>query len=141
MDMRDVDRALVQAAGAVARLRCRSDRHTVAAAVRTPEGRVFTGVNVRHATGDTCAEVVTLGTAVTQGATGLETIVAVGDRGREILPPCERCRRLLLDHHPRLRVIVGPPDDPRVLLLGDLPADPAPADLPESAGPGVLPAS
>ncbi|OZV81023.1 cytidine deaminase [Micromonospora echinospora] len=121
MTMRDTDRALVQAAGAVARLRCRGARHTVAAAARTPEGRVLTGVNVHHAEGDTCAEVVTIGTAATQAAGELETIVAVGDRGREILTPCHRCRRLLLDHFPAIRVIVGPMDEPHVLPLADLP--------------------
>lgn len=120
--MRDTDRALVQAAGAVARLRCRSARHTVAAAARTPQGRVLTGVNVHHATGATCAEVVTVGAAVTQGVAELETIVAVGDRGREILPPCERCRAVVLDCFPAIRVIVGPMDDPRVLFLADLSA-------------------
>lgn len=120
MTMRDVDRALVQAAGAVVRLRCRSERHTVAAAALTPEGRVVTGVNVHHASGDTCAEAIVVGTAATQGVTRLETIVAVGDRGREILPPCGRCRRILLDQHPGLQVIVGPMDDPRVMPLVDL---------------------
>lgn len=119
--MRDTDRALVQAAVAVARLRCRDDRHTVAAAARTPQGRVLTGVNVRHDTGDTCAEVIVVGTAATQATGELETIVAVGDRGREILPLCARCRSLLLDRFPAIRVIVGPMDDPRVLALADLP--------------------
>ncbi|SCL30458.1 cytidine deaminase [Micromonospora inyonensis] len=122
MTLRDTDRALVQAAGAVARLRCRSARHTVAAAARTPQGRVLTGVNLLHDIGDTCAELVTVGVAVTQAAGELETIVAVGDRGREILPPCERCRRVLLDYFPAIRVVVGPMEDPRVLPLADLPA-------------------
>lgn len=121
--MRDTDRALVQAAVAVARLRCRDARHTVAAAARTPQGRVLTGVNVRHDSGDTCAEVIVLGTAVTQAVDELDTIVAVGDRGREILPVCARCRDLLLDRFPGIRVITGPMDDPRVRPLADLPAD------------------
>ncbi|WBB81562.1 cytidine deaminase [Micromonospora sp. WMMD882] len=128
MEMRDVDRALVQAAGAVARLRCRSATHTTAAAVRTPEGRVFTGVDVRHATGDTCAEIVTLGTAATQGVPELETIVVVGDRGRLVLPPCERCRQVLLDRHPTIQVVVGPLDDLRLLPLTDLPPEPTRQD-------------
>ncbi|RKN45495.1 cytidine deaminase family protein [Micromonospora endolithica] len=119
MTMRDTDRALVQAATAVAKLRCRDARHTVAAAARTADGRVFTGVNVRHATGETCAEVVTVGTAATQGVTDLETIVVVGDRGREILAPCGRCRQVLGDHLPAIRVIVGPTDAPRVVPIQD----------------------
>ncbi|MEE3920699.1 hypothetical protein V2I01_28060 [Micromonospora sp. BRA006-A] len=66
MIMRDTDRALVQAATAVAKLRCRSDNHTVAAAVRSTDGRVFSGVNVYHFTGGPCAEVVALGAAATR---------------------------------------------------------------------------
>ncbi|GAB3957980.1 hypothetical protein GCM10027614_74500 [Micromonospora vulcania] len=81
MELRDTDRALVQAATAVAKLRCRSQNHTVASAARTPDGRVFTGVNVHHDTGGTCAEVIVVGTAATQGVTGLETLVTVADRG------------------------------------------------------------
>lgn len=121
--MRDTDRALVQAATAVAKLRCRSAHHTVAAAARTTDGRVFSGVNVHHDAGGACAEVVAVGTAATQGVTELETIVAVADRGREIVPPCEPCRRLLQDLFPTLRVIVGPPAAPSVVPLEDLPAE------------------
>ncbi|MFG3579823.1 cytidine deaminase family protein [Micromonospora chersina] len=118
--MRDTDRALVQAATAVAKLRCRSENHTVAAAARTIDGRVFTGVNVYHFTGGPCAEVVAIGAAATQGAGELETIVAVGDRGRGVIPPCGRCRQVLLDYFPSIRVIVGPPDALRAVPVTDL---------------------
>ncbi|MEH1029838.1 cytidine deaminase [Micromonospora sp. DT68] len=114
MELRDTDRALVQAASAVAKLRCRSQRHTVASAARTADGRVFTGVNVHHETGGTCAELVVIGTAATQGVTELETIVTVADRGREVVAPCERCQAVLRDHFPSLRMIVGPVDALRV---------------------------
>ena len=118
--MRDIDRALVQAATAVARLRCRSENHTVAAAVRAADGRVFTAVNVYHFTGGPCAEVVVLGVAATQGAAQLETLVAVGDRGRGVLPPCGRCRQVLFDYFPDLRVIVGPMDALRLVPVREL---------------------
>ena len=121
--MRDTDRALVQAATAVARLRCRGGRHTGAAAARTADGRLFTAVSVDHVTGRVCAELVVLGTAATQGVTELETIVAVDARDREITPPCPRCRQVLADHHPEIRVIVGPAAEPRVAPIADLPPD------------------
>ncbi|MFG1871644.1 cytidine deaminase family protein [Micromonospora arborensis] len=121
MTMRDTDRALVQAATAVAKLRCRSQTHTVASAARTADGRVFTGVNVHHATGGSCAELVVIGTAATQGVTELETIVTVTDRGREVAAPCEECRQVLRDHFPSLRVIVGELDALRVVEIGELP--------------------
>ncbi|MGQ5264306.1 cytidine deaminase [Micromonospora sp. ZYX-F-536] len=123
MELRDTDRALVQAATAVAKLRCRSANHGAAAAARTADGRVFTGVDVRHVTGDVCAEIVTVGTAATQGVTELETIVVVGDRGREVVPPCGRCRQVLRDYLPALRVIVGPVDALRIAEIGELPPE------------------
>ncbi|KAB1925328.1 cytidine deaminase [Micromonospora noduli] len=123
MEMRDTDRALVQAATAVSKLRCRSQHHTVASAARTADGRVFTGVNVQHATGGACAELVVIGTAATQGVTALETIVTVADRGREIVAPCDRCQQVLRDYFPELRVVVGPMDALRVVPLGELPAE------------------
>ncbi|MER7165071.1 cytidine deaminase [Micromonospora sp. NPDC000207] len=119
--LRDTDRALVQAAAAVAKLRCRSAAHTLATAARTADGRIVSGVNVVHPTGDTCAEVVTLGAAVTQNVGALETLVTVGDRGRQVVAPCDRCRRLLADRLPALRVIVGPVDAPEVVAVTDLP--------------------
>ncbi|MEV0155941.1 cytidine deaminase [Micromonospora sp. NPDC050686] len=118
--MKETDRALVQAATAVAKLRCRSEHHSVAAAVRSVDGRVFTGVNVYHFTGGPCAEVVALGAAATQGAGELETIVAVGNAGRGVLAPCGRCRQVLSDYDPGLRVIVGPMDGLRVVPVADL---------------------
>ncbi|MFG2046893.1 cytidine deaminase [Micromonospora sp. NPDC048935] len=121
MTMRDTDRALVQAATAVAKLRCRSPRHTVASAARTADGRVFTGVNITHATGGTCAELVVVGTAATQGVTEVETIVTVADRGRDISEPCADCRKVLADYFPALRVIVGEVDALRVVEIGALP--------------------
>ncbi|MFF0152203.1 cytidine deaminase family protein [Micromonospora sp. NPDC005203] len=123
MELRDTDRALVQAATAVAKLRCRSQHHTVASAARTADGRVFTGVNVQHATGGCCAELVVIGTAATQGVTDLETIVTVADRGRDVSEPCGDCRQVLREYFPALRVIVGPVDDLRAIPLGELPAE------------------
>lgn len=120
MIMKDIDRALVQAATAVAKLRCRSDNHTVAAAVRTADGRVFSGVNVYHFTGGPCAEVVAIGAAATAGASDVEAIVAVGDRGRGVIPPCGRCRQVLLDYFPSIKVIVGPPDGLRAVPVANL---------------------
>ncbi|MGC4875723.1 cytidine deaminase [Micromonospora sp. DT43] len=120
MELRDTDRALVQAATAVAKLRCRSQRHTVASAARTADGRVFSGVNIRHDSGDTCAELVVIGAAATQGVTELETIVTVTDRGREVVAPCDSCGRVLAAYFPSLRVIVGEAEDLRVVPIEDL---------------------
>jgi cytidine deaminase len=87
--------------------RCGDGRvHTVAAAARAIDGRIVTGVNLYHFTGGPCAEMVLLGNAAELGVGPLETIVAVADRTRGVLPPCGRCRQVLLDYQPSVRVLV-----------------------------------
>ncbi|AYC40132.1 cytidine deaminase family protein [Streptomyces griseorubiginosus] len=119
-----VDHELVQAAAEVARTRCRGDNHTVAAAGRARDGRIVTAVNAYHFTGGPCAELVLIGAPGTQGVYELDTIVAVGDRDRGVIPPCGRCRQALLDYFPRIGVIVGEGDRIRTV--------PVTALLPES---------
>ncbi|MFD5805031.1 cytidine deaminase [Streptomyces sp. NPDC048171] len=115
-----VDHELVEAAADVARTRCRGDNHTMAAAARARDGRIVTAVNAYHFTGGPCAELVVIGAAAAQGAHELETIVAVGDRERGVVPPCGRCRQVLLDYFPALRVIVGAGDRLRAVPVAEL---------------------
>ncbi|MER6009319.1 cytidine deaminase family protein [Streptomyces bluensis] len=115
-----IDHELIQAAAHVARTRCRGDNHTMAAAARADDGRIITAVNAYHFTGGPCAELVLIGAAATQGAYELDTIVAVGDRDRGVVPPCGRCRQVLLDYFPTLKVIVGEDDRIRTVLITDL---------------------
>ncbi|MET7325700.1 cytidine deaminase [Streptomyces sp. NPDC005549] len=115
-----VDHELVEAAAHVARTRCRGDNHTMAAAARARDGRIVTAVNAYHFTGGPCAELVVVGAAAAQGVYELETIVAVGDRGRGVVPPCGRCRQVLLDYFPGLMVIVGDGDRVRAVPVTDL---------------------
>jgi hypothetical protein len=56
--------------------------HTMGAAVRSADGRMYGGINVYHFTGGPCAELVALGHARASGARELTTIVAVGNCGR-----------------------------------------------------------
>lgn len=115
-----VDGELIEAAAKVARTRCRGDNHTMAAAARARDGRIITAVNAYHFTGGPCAELVLIGAAAAQGAYELDTIVAVGDRDRGVVPPCGRCRQVLLDYFPALEVIVGPTGRPRSVPVADL---------------------
>ncbi|MEU9961290.1 cytidine deaminase [Streptomyces sp. NPDC050982] len=115
-----VDHELIQAAAHVARTRCRGDNHTMAAAARARDSRIVTAVNAYHFTGGPCAELVLLGTAAAQGAYELDTIVAVGDRDRGVVPPCGRCRQVLVDYFPALKVIVGASDRLRTVSITDL---------------------
>ena len=115
-----VDHELVRAAAEVARTRCRGDNHTRAAAARARDGRIVTALNAYHFTGGPCAELVLLGAAAAQGAYDLDTVVAVGDRDRGVVPPCGRCRQVLSDYFPQLRVIVGNGDRMRAVPIAEL---------------------
>ncbi|MFE9499781.1 cytidine deaminase family protein [Streptomyces collinus] len=115
-----VDHELIAAAAHVAHTRCRGDNHTMAAAARARDGRIVTAVNAYHFTGGPCAELVVIGAAAAQGAYDLHTIVAVGDRDRGVVPPCGRCRQVLLDYFPTLDVIVGHGDRLRTVPITDL---------------------
>ncbi|KAF9891416.1 hypothetical protein FE257_004272 [Aspergillus nanangensis] len=89
-----------------------SDIHSVASAVRSRDGRIFSAVNVYHFTGGPCAELVALGMAAAAGALDLTHIAAVANENRGILSPCGRCRQVLSDLHPGIKVIVPGKDDP-----------------------------
>lgn len=106
------EQQVIDAAEALARTLGDDPNHTVAAAVMDIDGRVHQGVNVYHFTGGPCAELVALGAAVAAGATHLLTVAAAGDRGRGLIPPCGRCRQVLLDQHPDILVAVPGADGP-----------------------------
>ncbi|MFJ3958408.1 ASCH domain-containing protein [Arthrobacter sp. NPDC090010] len=101
LEHRVLDAALRQAERLVG-----DSNHTVAAAAMDTAGRVFTAVNDYHFTGGPCAELVVLGLAASEGAGPLVTMVAVGDEGRGVVPPCGRCRQVIVDQQPGCHVIV-----------------------------------
>ena len=102
------DRELIRLARGVLRRRYRAGRHTVAAAVLGPSGRVYTGVNVEACGYGPCAEPIAIGAAFTNGETGIARIVAVKKRGGgyPVLSPCGNCRQLVVDYSPDALVIL-----------------------------------
>ena len=94
--------------------------HTMGAAVRGSDGRMFGGINLFHFTGGPCAELVALGHARASGARELTTIVAVGNFGRGPVGPCGRDRQVLHDYHPDIRVIVPTLAGARSVSIRDL---------------------
>jgi cytidine deaminase len=90
--------------------------HTMGAAVRAADGRMFAGVNLFHFTGGPCAELVALGAARTNGGRDITTIVAVGNHGRGVVGPCGRDRQVLFDYYPGIRVLL--PTDQGVRVVG-----------------------
>lgn len=121
-DLDDDDRALIEHARAIvdANTDGADGVHTVGAAVRAADGRVFGGINVYHFTGGPCAELVALGHARACGARELTTIVAVGNGGRGPMGPCGRDRQVLFDHHPDIRVLLPTPAGTRSVSIRDL---------------------
>ncbi|MEU8230395.1 cytidine deaminase [Actinoplanes sp. NPDC048967] len=94
--------------------------HTMGAAVRGVDGRMYGGINLYHFTGGPCAELVALGHARASGARELTTIVAVGNFGRGPVGPCGRDRQVLFDYHPRIRVILPTGEGVRSVRIRDL---------------------
>jgi cytidine deaminase len=125
----EADRALVEAASDAIRKRYRYDWQEVGAALRLRSGKIFTGVSLDAYLGRmaVCAEAVALGQAVTQGETGIDTIVAVRhpapdetDRKIAVVSPCGACRELISDYDRETRVIVPGPNGPESVRIGEL---------------------
>jgi len=124
------DREVIAAASEAIKQRYRYDWQEVGAALRTRDGRIYTGVNLDAYLGRmaVCAEGVALGRAVTEvGETGIETIVAVRhpdpaepDQAIAVVSPCGSCRELIWDYDRNARVIVPGADGPVVAGIGEL---------------------
>lgn len=73
----------------------------VGAALRTPDGRVFTGCNVENAAypEGLCAEAGAIAAMVAAGAREIEEILVVAD-AREPVPPCGGCRQKIVEFAP-----------------------------------------
>ena len=112
------DLALIDAARGVLKRHYRPFWHTVAAAIRSRDGRVWTGLHLGATVGrlSVCAEAVALGRAIMESDGTVEVAVAVrhpkpdeGDRDIAVVSPCGACREMLLDYDPDAAVIVGGP--------------------------------
>ena len=115
------DTALVEAARAVLVKHYRPHWHTVGAALRSRDGRIWTGVHLGATVGRlaVCAEAVALGRAILEGDGTVECAVAVRHPKAEesvrdiaVVSPCGACREMLTDFDPAADVIVPGPDGP-----------------------------
>ncbi|MFD3515300.1 cytidine deaminase family protein [Streptomyces sp. NPDC058657] len=106
--------------------------HTMGAAVRDVDGRMYAGINLYHFLGGPCAELVALGHARASGARELTTIVAVGNGGRGPVGPCGRDRQILFDYHPGIRVLLPTGEGVRSVHIADLMPLAAPWTVPWS---------
>ena len=80
--------------------------HTVGCALLCKNGRIYQGVNCDGIHGS-CAEFVTMGTAISAGERDFDTIVAVHDKQKNfVISPCGNCRQMLVEYCPDILVIV-----------------------------------
>ncbi len=112
------DEDLIEAARQVLLRHYRPFWHTVAAALRSGDGRIWTGVHLGATVGrlQVCAETVALGRAILEGDGSVTTAVAVrhpkpeeADRDIAVVSPCGACRELITDYAPDALVIVPGP--------------------------------
>ena len=81
--------------------------HTVGCALLCSSGEIYTGVNCDGIHGS-CAEYITVGTAISAGARDFDTIVAVHEKALNcVFPPCGNCRQMLFEYCPDVKVIVN----------------------------------
>lgn len=109
------DHDLIAAANQVLERHYRPFWHMVAAAIRSADGRIWTGVHLGTTVGrlSICAEPIALGRAILEGDGTARTIVAVrhpkpeeSDRELAVVPPCGACRDLIRDHCPDADIIL-----------------------------------
>ena len=95
------------------------DAATVASAILSKQGNLFTGVSLHLACGiGFCAEHAAVAEMLKAGETAIDTIAACNANG--VLPPCGRCRELLAqvdEANFACRVLLG---EDRVALLREL---------------------
>lgn len=117
--LRSFDYELIAAAKAVLLRHYRPFWHTVGAALRGRDGRIWTGVHLGATVGrlSICAEAIALGRVVMDGDGTIDCAVAVRHpkpdesvRDIAVVSPCGACRENLLDFDPAATVIVPTPD-------------------------------
>ena len=92
--------------------------HTVGAAIRCKNGKVYSGVNCDGIHGS-CAEYITMGIAISNGEREFDTIVAVHDKAPNCLvAPCGNCRQMLVEYSPDIKVILN--DDKNNIIKVDI---------------------
>ncbi len=81
--------------------------HTVGCALLCKNGKIYKGVNCDGIHGS-CAEYITVGIAISDGARDFDTIVAVHEKAHNsVVSPCGNCRQMLFKYCPDIKVIVN----------------------------------
>jgi len=112
------DDALIDAARAVLLRHYRPFWHTVAAAIRSRDGRIWTGIHLGATVGrlSICAEAIAIGRAVMDGDGTIDCVVALRHPKPDeavqdvaVVSPCGACRENITDYDPAALVIIRGP--------------------------------
>ncbi|AKA48391.1 hypothetical protein IX51_04000 [uncultured archaeon] len=88
--------------------------HSIGAALRTKDGKIFTSVHIEASVGRiaVCAEAIAVAKALYDGSSQFDTIVAVKhprpsnpDQSMKVVSPCGMCRELVSDYDRTAKVI------------------------------------
>ena len=115
--------ALVEKATRLLEERYMEPYHTAASVIVAKDGTEYVGINIDHFSGYLCAETSALASAINDGQAEFDTIVAVGKNlhnGFDIVNPCGKCRQLLHDFAPDVKVIVKEGDEVMTLDINRL---------------------
>ena len=103
------DHELVAAAADVLRRNFEVGKHHVGAAIRTRDGRVYTGVHVGSRRINICAEEVAIGTALSAGERDFVAVASVimmlPEDEPAVTSPCGVCREVLSFYGPDMHVV------------------------------------
>lgn len=100
--------------------------YRVGAALLGSDGHIYTGCNVENAgyTPTNCAERTAVFKAISEGTRAFTAIAVVGGSGDTLdaaCTPCGVCRQVLAEFcSPDMPVILGTPEEIRVMTLGEL---------------------
>jgi cytidine deaminase len=123
------DQQLIETATAAITRYFHPKKHRLATTLATADGQIVTGINLEGSFGcnDVCAEQITLGKAISDGLTQIDTIVTIKhpkpeDTNQElrVASPCGKCRELINDYAPQTWVIVRQGDQIGKVRIGDL---------------------
>jgi cytidine deaminase len=112
--IKKTDQELIDAAESLLNKAYKKSVHTVAAAVRTTDGKIFCTMNSHHFSSFVCAETAALDNLINSGHYNVDTVVAVkiysnGKRG--VANPCGKCQQIFHDYAPKTKFIVNDSDE------------------------------
>lgn len=111
--MTEKQQELVDVASALLNERYAPPVHSVAAALRTKDGDIITGINIDHFSGFVCAETSALSYAINQKKYDFDSVAAVrmnAEGSVEVANMCGKCRQIFHDYAPGITVVVSNTD-------------------------------